>query len=127
MSERATVRKQVAFRVLAVALSLSPLVCLELGLRIAGVGEVRETDVPAIGFEATYPLFELNESGKRLEIAESRQAYFYPDSFAAQKSANEFRIFCLGDSTVQGNPYSIETSFTTWLELSLNAADPSRS
>ena len=127
MGERATLRRRVAFRVLAVALSLSPLACFELGLRMAGVGEVREADAPAIGFAATHPLFELNGAGERFEIAKSRQAYFYPDSFAAQKSFNEFRIFCLGASTVQGRPYSIETSFTTWLELSLNAADPSRS
>ncbi len=32
----------------------------------------------------------------------------------------------LGGSTVQGHPFSVETSFTTWLELSLKAADPSR-
>ncbi len=44
----------------------------------------------------------------------------------SEKPANEFRIFCLGGSTVQGRPYAIETSFTTWLELSLQAADPQR-
>ena len=32
----------------------------------------------------------------------------------------------LGGSTVQGRPFSIETAFSTWLELSLTAADPSR-
>ncbi|MDA1049236.1 MAG: SGNH/GDSL hydrolase family protein [Planctomycetota bacterium] len=126
MAERTTHRRRVTFRVLAVSLSLLPFVGFEFGLRLAGVGEVREADVPAIGFQATYPLFELDEAGEHFKIAESRQAYFSPDSFAAQKSSNEFRIFCLGGSTVQGRPYSIETSFTTWLELSLNAADPSR-
>ena len=126
MGEKASLHRRVLFRVVAVALSLSAFVVLELGLRVAGLGEIREADVPAIGFEATYPLFELNEVGDRFKIAESRQAYFYPDSFAAQKSSDEFRIFCLGGSTVQGRPYSIETSFTTWLELSLNAAEPSR-
>ena len=44
----------------------------------------------------------------------------------ANKSRDEFRIFCLGGSTVQGRPYANETSFTTWLELSLQAADPRR-
>ena len=126
MGERPTLRRQVIFRVLAVALSLSPLVCLEVGLRMTGVGEVREADVPAIGFQATHPLFELDDAAGQFKIAKSRQAYFYPDAFAAQKATDEFRIFCLGGSTVQGRPYSIETSFTTWLELSLNAADPSR-
>ena len=32
--------------------------------------------------------------------------------------------YCLGGSTVQGRPYAIETSFTTWLELNLRTADP---
>lgn len=126
MGERATLRKRIIFRVLAIALSLSPLVALELALQLTGIGEVREADVPAIGFQATYPLFVLDEAGEHFEIAKSRQAYFYPDSFDAHKASNEFRVFCLGGSTVQGRPYSIETSFTTWLELSLNAADPSR-
>ncbi|MEO8496711.1 MAG: SGNH/GDSL hydrolase family protein [Planctomycetota bacterium] len=123
---KTTLRRRVSFRCFAVALSLVPFVAFEWGLRIAGVGEIRETEVPAIGFEATYPLFELDEAGEHFEIAKSRQAYFYPDSFAARKPPHEFRIFCLGGSTVQGRPYSIETSFTTWLELSLNAADPNR-
>src|SRR5439155_19892869 len=38
----------------------------------------------------------------------------------------ESLIFCIGDSTVQGNPWSIETSFSSWLKISLNAAEPSR-
>ncbi|MEX0819156.1 MAG: hypothetical protein WD070_06175, partial [Pirellulaceae bacterium] len=126
VGESTTLRRWFVFRVVAVALSLLPLLGVELGLRMAGIGEIHEADVPAIGFEATYPLFERDEAGTRFEIAESRRAYFYPDSFAANKAPHEFRIFCLGGSTVQGRPYSIETSFTTWLELSLNAADPTR-
>src|SRR5262249_61251249 len=55
-----------------------------------------------------------------------RLNHFRPDSFAAKKSPHEFRVFCLGGSTVQGEPFEIETAFTTWLELSLQAADPER-
>jgi len=69
MGEKATLRRRVSFRVLAIALSLSTFVVLELGLRMAGVGEIREADVPAIGFQATYPLFELDEARERFEIA----------------------------------------------------------
>ena len=32
----------------------------------------------------------------------------------------------LGESTVQGEPYTSRTSFTTWLEIQLRATDPSR-
>lgn len=119
-------KRTATFRLLAVVLGLLPFVLCEVTLRAIGVGEPTEATHPAIGFKAINPLFELNETAGRYEIAKSRQAYFYPDSFASEKIAAEFRIFCLGGSTVQGRPYSIETSFTTWLELSLNAADPKR-
>ncbi|MCA9065547.1 MAG: hypothetical protein KDA96_20910, partial [Planctomycetaceae bacterium] len=36
-------------------------------------------------------------------------------------------IFVLGGSTVQGRPWSIPTSFTTFLQQALSAADPERS
>jgi lysophospholipase L1-like esterase len=44
----------------------------------------------------------------------------------AKKPPSEFRVFSLGESTTQGNPWTIETSFSTWLEISLQAAEPSR-
>lgn len=72
------------------------------------------------------PLFVLSDDESRYEIPPTRQVYFRPESFPAAKSADEFRIFCLGGSTVQGRPFKIETSFTTWLEISLNAAEPAR-
>ena len=51
---------------------------------------------------------------------------FRPDGFARENGPKEFRIFCLGGSTVQGSPFAIETAFSTWLELSLQAAEPKR-
>jgi tetratricopeptide (TPR) repeat protein len=66
----------------------------------------------------------LDSSGTNFETAEERLKYFCPQSFAAEKGPQTFRIFCLGGSTVQGRPYSVETSFTTWLKLNLNAARP---
>ena len=67
----------------------------------------------------------MKESGE-YEVARSRWNFFRRDSFAAEKSDDEFRIFCLGGSTVQGRPFSIETSFPTFLEIALESADPSR-
>src|SRR5687768_4234491 len=115
------------FRLLAVLLSLSPLLILEIALRVAGAGKATSGNDPFVGFSEIHPLFVLNESAGRYEIAKSRLTHFQPDSFAAKKDQNEFRVFVLGGSTVQGRPWSIETSFTTWLELHLNAADSSRS
>jgi len=119
-------RRRVVFRVAAILLSLLPLLVAEVVCRMAGWGRITEIDDPYVGFTATHPLFELDATGRRYEIAKSRQTYFRPDSFSAAKPADEFRVFCLGGSTVQGRPYAIETSFTTWLELSLRAADERR-
>lgn len=114
------------FRLAAMLLGLLPLVAAEIALRAFDVGRPTDYDDPFVGFSDIHPLFVLNEEQGRYGIAKSRLSHFRPDSFRAEKPSNEFRIFVLGGSTVQGRPWSIETSFTTWLELGLNAADPSR-
>lgn len=114
------------FRLAALAVGLVPLLALEGLCRVAGWGRPQAGDDPFVGFSATRPLFVLSDDGERYEIAPGRRSHFQPDSFAAHKPPDEFRIFCLGGSTVQGRPFSIETSFTSWLELSLRAADPRR-
>ena len=91
-----------------------------------GWGRPADYDDPFVGFSAIHPLFVLDESGARYEIPKSRLKFFAPESCPAKKGPNTFRVFCLGGSTVQGRPYSKETSFTTWLRLSLEAADSSR-
>jgi hypothetical protein len=126
MNEPRSARRRWVQRVLAILLGVSPLVLAEIGLRIAGLGRPATINDPYVSWAATRPLFERTPGGDRFEIPAARQPLFKPDSFAANKPKNGFRIFCLGGSTVQGNPYSIETSFTTWLELSLQAADPAR-
>lgn len=124
--KRISLRRYILFRLLAVAMGLSALLLLEGLLRLTDLGRVPDLGDPFVGFSEVRPLFVLNDQGDRFEIPVSRQAFFQPESFAANKGPAEFRVFCLGGSTVQGRPYSIETSFTTWLELSLKAADPSR-
>ena len=119
-------RRAILFRGMAVLLGLLPFLMIELGLRALGLGKAEWHDDPFVGFSSRQPLFELSDAGDRLEIARSKRTHFYPESFAIQKEPNEVRIFCIGDSTVQGNPWTTETSFTTWLEISLNAAEPTR-
>lgn len=93
---------------------------------VCGWGRPALYDDPFVGFRELRPLFVLSQDGSSYEIPKSRQKHFCAESFLAQKPLDEYRIFCLGDSTVQGNPYLTETSFTTWLKLSLQAADASR-
>lgn len=119
-------RRAILFRLAAVAIGLTPLLICEGLLWCFGAGTPRYDNDPFAGFRAVHPLFVLSEDRERYEIAKSRLDFFRPDSFAVEKAPDEFRIFCLGGSTVQGRPFAIETSFPTFLELSLQAAEPDR-
>ncbi len=117
-------RRKILFHLAAMVLVISPLVLGELVLRLC-VGPVAVSpDDPYVSFSGIRPLFVLDSTGTRLETSAERLACFCPQSFAAVKGPDTFRIFCLGGSTVQGRPYSIETSFTAWLKLNLEAARP---
>ena len=118
--------RELLFRVLAIGIGLAPLAACEAILRALDLGRPCAGDDPFVGFSSTRPLFELSQDGTRYEISRAHEKFFRRDGFAAVKPPDEFRIFCLGGSTVQGRPFSIETSFTTWLELSLRAAEPGR-
>src|SRR5581483_7503544 len=118
--------KSLLFRGVAVGLGLLPLLVCELALRATGIGKPTDYNDPFVGFSDVHPLFVLNEQSGRYEIPKSRQTHFQPESFLAKKPRDEFRIFVLGGSTVQGRPWAIESSFTTWLELNLNAGDAAR-
>ena len=114
------------FRIAAVLVGLSPLLVFE-GLCIAfdwGRGSLH--DDPFVGFRSVVPLFVESEDRSRYEIPKARQTHFRPDSFPAEKGSNVFRVFCLGGSTVQGRPFAVETAFSTWLKISLQASDPDR-
>ncbi|MGH7200101.1 MAG: GDSL-type esterase/lipase family protein, partial [Planctomycetaceae bacterium] len=114
------------FRLAALAAGLSVFVVAEAACRLAGWGRPSDFEDPFVGFSEIHPLFVLSDDAARYETAPSRRPFFKEDSFGRTKADREFRIFVLGGSTVQGSPYSIPTSFTTWLELELDAADPRR-
>ncbi|MFW6125163.1 MAG: hypothetical protein ACOC46_03355, partial [Pirellulales bacterium] len=121
-----TTARRVGFRVAAVLLGLALLAAAELALVAFDAGRPDRYDDPYVGFSGVYPLFVRSDDGEQWVTSPARRALFQPDSFAAEKPADEFRIFVLGGSTVQGRPYSIPTSFTTWLEIRLNCIDPRR-
>jgi lysophospholipase L1-like esterase len=109
-----------------VVIALCLLGLVELTLRfIVPAAPIDPLD-PYVSFAGLAPLFVLDETGSRYETNQERLAAFRPQSFSARKGTGTFRIFCLGGSTVQGRPYSVETSFTTWLALTLRAAQPER-
>jgi len=112
------------YRIVFVALGLGVFGVAELLCVLFGWGQPADYEDPFVGFSRIHPLFVLNEASGRYEIPKAKQKFFSPDSFPAEKERGAFRIFSFGGSTVKGRPYSKETSFTTWLELTLKAADP---
>ena len=120
-------KRRWTFRVMALIVGLLPLVLLESVLVLGGWGTPDPTEDPFAGFGEVEPLFELNEDGHAYEIlSQSRKEWFYPQTFPSTKTANTYRIFVLGGSTVSGRPYTVETAFSAWLQLFLQYADPSK-
>lgn len=118
-------RRYFLFRAAAILVGLFPLLLFELSLHVIGWQEPGGVVDPYVGFTEIRPLFERNEQSGRFEIAPSRQPLFCPASFLIDKPDNGVRIFCIGGSTVQGRPFEPATSFTQWLQLSLETAAPS--
>jgi lysophospholipase L1-like esterase len=116
------VLRKFLLRLAAVLVVLLPLVLIEAGLRAFVPAPPVESRDPYVSFTAVKPLFVLDTTGKRFATSSQRLEFFRPQSFSAEKGPDTFRVFCLGGSTVQGRPYSVETAFTTWLALSLEAA-----
>ncbi|MHC4584905.1 MAG: GDSL-type esterase/lipase family protein [Planctomycetota bacterium] len=116
--------RTVCFHLAAMVLVISPLVLGELVIRLLVRPPAVSPDDPYVSFSGIRALFIPDSTGTRFVTAKERLACFCPQSFTALKGPDTFRIFCLGGSTVQGRPYSVETSFTTWLKLSLDAARP---
>lgn len=118
--------RRTKLRVAAILFGITLILGAEGVFRVMDWGSPVLTDDPFVGFDDVVPLFVTGESDELRQIAPGRLRFFAPDSFPTAKGRNTFRVFCLGGSTVQGRPFSIETSFTTWLKHSLHAADPSR-
>ncbi len=94
--------------------------------RLAGWGRPDPSIDPFVSFEGTSPLFTVDPLTNTHVTASERLKFFVEDRFPRKKAANTYRVFCLGGSTVQGRPYSIETAFGSWLRLGLEAAYPQR-
>ncbi|MEZ6127790.1 MAG: tetratricopeptide repeat protein [Planctomycetaceae bacterium] len=116
--------RPIIFRLTAVLLGLSVFPAFEGVCRVAGWGtETVKVDAWQ-QFAGTRPLFERTPDGTSYRIAANRREFFADDYFPASKGTNTRRIFVFGGSTVQGRPFSIQTSFTTFLKFGLSHAVP---
>jgi len=121
------------FRLVAIGLGLLPFAALEVVLRIAGVGGSKPTSSlsaidsdPLVDLHSLRPLFVKSDDKTAMEIGTDRMNYFCPTSFPIEKAPNALRVFALGGSTTQGQPYRTETAFPQWLALRLEATMPGR-
>jgi tetratricopeptide (TPR) repeat protein len=102
---------------------------LEGILALAGMKTVRSTEDPFVGFASSIPLYveKPGTGGPAMMVtAQNKLAYFNPQEFPKSKPAGTYRIFCMGESTTFGNPYTDILSFPGWLRELLPLADPAR-
>jgi len=119
-------RKRLWMQLLAVFCGLLSFLTLELLCIAADWGKPDFGEDPFVGFSAIHPLFEKAADGMTWRTAASRKRFFAEDSFDVRKSPEEFRIFVFGGSTVQGNPFSIPTSFPAYLQTALETLHPGK-
>lgn len=112
------------FRGMAILLGLMPFCAAEGLCLLCDWGRPQVPVDPFVGFTSINPLFVLSETGEHYETAANRLNFFARETFPAVKGSRTRRIFCLGGSTVQGNPYSIETAFPNCLRMALEEANP---
>ncbi|MCA9133263.1 MAG: hypothetical protein KDA45_08910 [Planctomycetales bacterium] len=113
-------------RLAAILLGLLPFAMAEVGLHFLGLPRLPPPADPFVDLHNLRPLFTAQPNSGRLEISPERLQLFRPASFQVDKPAKTFRVFALGGSTTQGEPYSTETAFPEWMRLSLAAAAPGR-
>lgn len=114
--------KRWSLRLLALALGCLPILLCEFGLRLVGWPTESPPPDPLVDLHHLQPLFTLSPDGQTYAIGPERLDLFRAATFAATKPAGTFRIFALGESTTQGEPYSTATAYPAWLELELKAA-----
>ncbi len=112
--------------ILPLAAILTFMLLLEGGLALFGVKPAQQTEDPFVGFASNLPLFIPSPDGRQM-ITAPNKTFFNKQSFPREKAPGTYRIFCMGESTTYGHPYTDPTSFAGWLRELLPVADGSKS
>ena len=116
-------RRVWTFRLLAICLGFTPFVVAELTLRALRLPQRALPADPYVDLHNLRPLFEPESTASDvMKISESRLHLFQPADFRVSKEKETLRIFALGGSTTQGEPYSTPTAFPAWMGLCLELA-----
>ena len=100
----------------------APFLILEIALRIFWTPLPTAASDPFLDFGQFASLFELN--GDVYRIPRERMRLFAPAEFPVIKGSNVQRIFCIGGSTTQGEPYKPPTAYPEWMRLNLQLIAP---
>ena len=121
-------RRKLLLILVGLLLPVLLLALVEGTLALFGIGDDALYDDPFVGFAPGSRLFEEREVGGegRWVTRPAKLAFFNEQSFPVAKGAGTVRIFTLGGSTTAGRPYDDLLSFSQWLRLYLQAADPHR-
>ena len=105
------------------------LVAAELVLRVAGVGGEAGCYDPFAGFSRTVPMFEPATRADGTPVFRTARARRLrtPQEFLADKPANGFRVFVVGESSAAGVPYTSAHAFSAFLAQRLQSALPALS
>ncbi len=125
----AALKQKLLLMAFGLLLPLVLLVLMEGVLVLLGMGEGSRDQDPFVGFAPGSRLFEEREvEGERVYVTRpAKLAFFNEQSFPVDKGADTYRIFTLGGSTTAGRPYDARASFSNWLRLYLEVAEPARS
>lgn len=95
-------------------------------LRLAGVAPARRD--PFAGFGDSRPVFERVERKDGMAVWRTAVARGLPHSeeFLADKPADGFRVFVVGESSAAGVPYPATQAFSAWLARRLQGSLPGR-
>lgn len=115
--------RRLSLRCAAIFAGILFVLAIEFTCRVTGAGQFPPGSDAGVEFVSVRPLFEKSSDGLLFQTASNRLRYFRRDSFPVIKPPGEFRIFVLGGSTVQGSPFSIETSFPACLQTALLEMD----
>ena len=111
-------------RLALVFLGFLPFIAIEIALRLAWTQRPTSISDPFLDCSQLSPLFELH--GEVYQTSSERLKIFLPTQFPSKKEPMTKRIFCLGGSTTQGEPYKHQTAFPAWLQLNLQLIEPNQ-
>jgi tetratricopeptide (TPR) repeat protein len=121
---RPTMRHKLILGLIGVILGCLILLALEIGLRLARYGPDLRVFQPIVLLGEKYWEFNRDISQRYFPKGMTKTPGFV--RFPAAKSPGTYRVFSLGESTTQGDPYGPQASYSAFLQEMLQDLHPDR-